>query len=478
MIALSSRIAALLPRHAFARGVGLLASGTAGSQALLMLAAPLLTRLYTPEQFGLLAVYTGLLSMLLSISTLTYEEAIPLPETDEEGANVAMLCLAIAGLVALACGAVILFADGHILRRLDAAAIAPYIGLLPIGLFLASASQILAFWAMRRKHFSLVAQTRLKQSLANTTMQLAGYKLATLALILGHTAGQTTGCLSLARYARDSAGFRHISLRGMLAAGKRYRNFPLFSTWSNLLNTAGRELPSILLAALFSPAAAGLYALANRVLAMPMTVLGGAIAHVLLANAAQAQREGRLGQLVAAVYDKLSHIAMPFVLMLIVIAPDLFTLAFGQDWRQAGVLVQWMTPWLYIRFIASPFSTLIPVLEKQREGLVFYAIVFVVRIAAILAGSLQHDLVFTVALFSMGSVLCWAAYLIWITVLVGNSSSSLLRPLLKSLGWGGLCMAPLIAGLHAGQMAAWISAALLSVLLICARFYFLLRKAY
>ena len=46
----------LLPKNAFARGVSVLVGGTAGAQLLTILAAPLLTRLYGPEDFGLVAV--------------------------------------------------------------------------------------------------------------------------------------------------------------------------------------------------------------------------------------------------------------------------------------------------------------------------------------------------------------------------------------------------------------------------------------
>ncbi|WP_237173996.1 lipopolysaccharide biosynthesis protein [Paracandidimonas lactea] len=469
-----------LPNNPFARGVALLVGGTAGSQLLLIIAAPLLTRLYTPDEFGLLAIYTAMLIMLLSVCTLCYDEAIPLPAAEEDGANIAVLSMLVAvGMTALS--AVVIHAWGDRLAWImDGEALTPYMWVLPLGLLLGSLSQVLGFWALRRKSYGLVARTRFKQTGATLAMQLGGVSLGPLALLLGHALGQGAGCIALGRSAAASGVFQHVSWTGMRLAAMRYRNFPMFSTWSNLMDAAGRELPTILLAYLFGAGAAGLYALANRVLGLPMTVLGSAIAQVLLVNASQAHRDARLGALVRTVYEKLAQIAMPIVMVLVFTAPDLFAFVFGKAWREAGVLVQWMAPWLYVRFIASPLSTLIPVLEVQREGLVFYMIVFAVRVTAILAGGLLGDLVLTVALFSIGSMLCWVGYLIWITLRVGNSPSALLRPSLSALIWGALCMTPLITAktFFTEPYDLWLPALAVSLLFVAARFLYLLRRAY
>ena len=90
-------IRTMLPKNTFVYGVSLLLGGTAGAQMLTVLAAPLLTRLYSSEDFGLLSVYTSLLALIGVVSSLRYELAIPLPEDDGEAANVAVLSLIFVG---------------------------------------------------------------------------------------------------------------------------------------------------------------------------------------------------------------------------------------------------------------------------------------------------------------------------------------------------------------------------------------------
>ena len=68
----------LLPRNRFARSVSVLVGGTAAGQIIVMAASPILTRLYSPEDFGLLSVYAGLLGILGVIASLRYQLATPL----------------------------------------------------------------------------------------------------------------------------------------------------------------------------------------------------------------------------------------------------------------------------------------------------------------------------------------------------------------------------------------------------------------
>jgi len=328
-----------LPNNPFARGVALLVGGTAGSQLLLIIAAPLLTRLYTPDEFGLLAIYTAMLIMLLSVCTLCYDEAIPLPAAEEDGANIAVLSMLVAvGMTALS--AVVIHAWGDRLAWImDGEALTPYLWVLPLGLLLGSLSQVLGFWALRRKSYGLVARTRFKQTGATLAMQLGGVSLGPLALLLGHALGQGAGCIALGRSAAASGVFRHVSWTGMRLAAMRYRNFPMFSTWSNLMDAAGRELPTILLAYLFGAGAAGLYALANRVLGLPMTVWqcdrSSAAGQCLPAH-----RDARLGRWFVRSTET-TQIAMPSY-GVVFTAPDLFAFVFGKAWREAGY---WCSGW-------------------------------------------------------------------------------------------------------------------------------------
>lgn len=477
---LTQAVRRVLPKNPFARGVSVLVGGTAGAQLLTVLAAPLLTRLYSPEDFGLLAVYGSLLALISVIASLRYELAIPLPEDDQEAANVAALSLLlVAGTSLLSALATLLFGD-HIANALGVPALAAYLWLLPVGVLLGGAYTIFNYWAIRTKRFSTIAGTKVRQSVATVAIQIAAFKLGGIALLFGQVAGQSVGTASLAQPALKLPAFKEINWRGIKAAAARYKRFPIFSTWEGLFNTAGAQLPPLLFAVLFSPAAAGLYSLANRVLNLPMSLIGQAIGQVFFGNAAEAYRSGKLGPLVSGLHAKLAHIGIPPALLLMLLGPELFSFAFGENWTQAGEFSRWMAPWLYLVFVSSPLSTLFAVTENLKQGLAFQVTLLVARIVAILIGAWMGDLMLTVMLFAGASALCWLGFLFWVAHIAGNTPRSMIVPTLAAGGVGLLCVLPILAT----QMLPfipphfWPYALTLSMMLLAVRYWQLLRQAY
>lgn len=472
-----SRISAVLtglrPRGAFAHGVATLIGGTAGSQVLTMLAAPIVMRLFTPEDFGLLAVYAGLLGLVTVVAGLCYELAIPLPESHQEAANVAALALSIVGGISLLSLLIMTWGGQPIAGLLGVPKLARYFWLLPIGIVAAGTYQVFSFWALRTKSFGAISTTRLKQSLTSIAIQITGYSFGPVTLLVAQAANQSMGGISLGKAALRFDEFRHVRLSSMLEMARRYRHFPLFSTWAGLLNSGGMQLPSLLFAALFGPQAAGLYVLTSRVLSMPVTIVGSAIGTYLFATGADARREGRIAQLMASVHDKLANIAMPPALMCLLIGPDLFALVFGESWREAGEFARWLAPWLYIGFVTSPLNILFDVLERQRLELFFEILLFTLRIMAIIVGAWTGNVVLTVGLFSLAGVIARGATLIWLAIVSGNAITSLVRPTLAAAFWAIICNTPLGLMLSFNTMSgAWLMGLTLTTLLIAARVFF------
>ena len=126
---LKNRIHRLLPKNNFARGVSVLVGGTAGAQLVVLLAAPLLTRLYSPEDFGILAVYVGILSLLSVIASFKYELAIPLPEHENEVVAVTLLSFFLVLVIATLSGLLVIFAGESLAELLKVPALADYLWL-------------------------------------------------------------------------------------------------------------------------------------------------------------------------------------------------------------------------------------------------------------------------------------------------------------------------------------------------------------
>ena len=480
LASLRSKVSRLLPTNTFARGVGVLVGGTVSSRLLLVLASPLLTRLYSPEDFGLLAVYAGLLSLITVIASLRYELAIPLPKDDIDAIYIVQLSFILVLVSTVLTAIFVYVAGGWLTATLDSPALLPFIWLLPLGVLFGGSYNVFRYWAIRAQHFGVVASTTLQQSIGMIAIQIIGFKFGVLSLLLGQAAGQGVGATTLGRNFIQGINITASSWKGIWQQTFRYKRFPLFSTWEGLFNTAGTELPPLLFAAMFSPAAAGLYSLANRFLSLPMSLIGSAIGQVFFSSAAEARREGRLGLLVSQLHSRLAHIGMPPAVLLVLVGPELFSLVFGYEWRAAGEFARWMTPWMYLVFVSSPLSTLFAVMEKQKHGMAFQAILLAARLVALVGGTITGDLYLTVLFFSFASAVCWFGFLLWIGFATNNSAKIMLAPTIKAAGFAVGCSLPTLMGIFFNSTfgVAWLCGMAISMVLIGIRFVYLLRRAY
>lgn len=469
----------LLPKNSFARGVSVIVGGTASAQILLVLVMPILTRLYTPEDFGLLAVYTSLLALIGVISSLRYELAIPLPENDIAAANVAALSLLLVVVSTLLTTIFLLILGTSIAELLGAPMFTNYLWLLPVGVFLSGSYTVFNYWSVRTKRFGAIARTKLTQAITSLVIQLATFKLGGIGLLLGQVAGQSAGTTNLARLALAMTAFKQFSWVGIKEVAVRYKRFPIFSTWSGFANAAGAQLPPIMFAALFSPVAAGFYALAYRVTALPISLVGSALQSVFLSTAAEAHRNNQLGDKVKGLLDNSIQLAIIPTAILVLTGPDLFTLVFGAQWRQAGVMVQWIAPWLLMQFCTGPLTIVNAVAEKQHLGLIMQMQLLAVRIVMLIIGAYYGDITFTIMLFSFGSTVSYFIFLWVILSTVGLSIIVFIKSLMRAIGVVLIIILPILV--LPGFMLDWKEFAVVSVAtitLITIRFFLLARHQY
>jgi len=206
----------------------------------------------------------------------------------------------------------------------------------------------------------------------------------------------------------------------------RYRRFPLFSSWSGLLNTASVQIPVLILSSFFGASVAGLYSLSTRVLQIPIVLVGQAVTQVFFSRAAGAEREGVLPKVTLRLFRILVHLALPGALFLCVSAPALFSLVFGSKWRMAGVYSQWLSPWLFLVTVAGPLSCLPSVLQHQRGEFLFQSTLLSGRIIALLGTKRLDSPLITIAVYGVASALLWLGYLCWILRISGNRCSKAL----------------------------------------------------
>ena len=378
-----------MPAGSFARNVGVLTGGTAFAQALTVLALPLLTRLYTPQDFALLAVYVALIAIITVVSCLRYNIAIPLPEDDADGMALLGMSLFSATVISALLTLPVLLFPSATAVLLGQPGIASYLWMVPLGVFLASTYNALQYWSSRKKRFGLVTRTRMTRAVGGIGTQAAvGVAAASpFGLIFGHMLYGGLGVLGLARnlWRQDSSALRALRFKRITTQAAVYRRFPLWSVPESLFNTAGVQLPIILIAATAVGPEAGFLMLAMRVMGLPMGLVGSSVAQVFLAEAPAKHRDGSLPAFTRRTMWALLKTGAPPLIVIGVLSPFLFPLVFGPDWTRAGWLVAWMTPWFVLQFVASPVSMVLHVTGRQSLAMALQLFGVFLRLAPVLA---------------------------------------------------------------------------------------------
>jgi len=425
-----------LLKNRFVRSVSVLAGATAFAQMLMLLALPVLTRLYTPEEFGLLAIFIALLGMISVVASLRYQVAIPLPKTDCLAANVLGVALvAVIGTTLLIVIAITLFGSG-LAELIDAPVLSEYMWLLPIGVAVIGAYNIFQFWATRKKAFKRISITRVEQAVGGIGTQIgmgaAGFGVS--GLIIGQLISQGAGFLGLARRAIKDDGhiFKKINFHRMKIAASAYQRYPKFSTFEALANSASIQLPLIMIIGFAGSAELGLLMLAMRIMQGPMSLVGAAVSQVYYAQAVDEYRHGKLAELTAKVMGGLAKAGVGPLLFLGLVAPSLFGIIFGETWQRAGVLLTWMTPWFVLQFLASPVSMALHVTSHQRLALGLQVFGLALRVATVIvAGTLATGEI--TEWYAVSGAVFYLIYLMIVGRVVGMDVAGLVRQLWSAL---------------------------------------------
>ncbi len=371
LIRIFSHYCAKLQSDGFARNVLVMFTGTAIGQFGSVLLSPFLTRIYSPEMFGILGIYMAVVGIASVLATLRYEMALPLVQSDSHASDLLAVCIfALFGTTALFVLAIL-----GISTLGNAAAIlgplAPYRWLMPAGFFCIGAYQAMIAYATRQGAFPVIARTKVYQGcagpLSQICMGLAGMRA--WGLILGYIIGQSTGITRLFSQLVIKPGVLHnVSLSGMRTMATRFRHFFFLSTWSGLINVAsGTYLLLITIPILYSETVVGFVFLTDRLIGRPLLLISTSILQVYVGDVSKSlssdpvavkrrflQMAGRQLIIVAS-WLALVNMAAPYVI------PALF----GKQWADTVPYLHVLSIAYLPQMVMHAITHTLQILEKQ-----------------------------------------------------------------------------------------------------------------
>lgn len=356
----------------FIGNIAILTGGTALGRLVTILAAPVIARLFAPDDFGIASLAIALAVVLNSISSLRYESAIILPSDLDR--TVALSRLALTILVIFTLFLIILtwltlWFDLNIswIRSLGS-----WSYVIPAAVFILGVGNILRRWAVREKHFKAMSLAKASNPTVTAASRIglgAGFGSSVSGLLTGYLAGVMAELILIARSLeeRPAALFRKTPGVRLKVVAQRYRDFALFQSPTALLKAFSEQMPVILLGALFSPAVVGFFAIAHRLVLLPIGIIGRSVRIVFLQRAVEIGNQGRrIGPGLSKVILSLALIGAPVFATLYAYGEPIFSFLLGERWLMSGRMVEILSPLFFSMLVFSPAYAVFEVLEKQR----------------------------------------------------------------------------------------------------------------
>lgn len=359
-----------------------------------MIAAPIMSRLFSPEDYGVAGLIQQIIALVTMFACLGYAQAIPLSSTRGEAHALIRLSFIFTVLLVVPLLLLPLFGGDFLADILGQAAIKPLLWFVPVIFLLISLRSIVMYTFSWARRFGGLAAVEVSAACGARPFQIAsGWRMggSPLFLLLGVVFGLILSlgiaALTFVRILRKKNPDDQPSEVSMLEAAKRHQQFPKVQIWNLLLNEASRALPMMLMGALFGVAALGYYVTGQRLVLLPFTILGASLAQVFYPEAAEEWRETRGMWLTIEKTVRILAATCVFPVATVgLLGPVLFDTILGHKWYEAGVYAQILSPWVMAGVISSPLSSVLLIRNRAKRFLVYSALLAILCPAALLIG--------------------------------------------------------------------------------------------
>lgn len=404
-----------------------LINGTIISQIINIIISPIMSRLYSPEDFGNYSAITAIVLIIAIIANGKYDLAI-MNSKDTEQERKATYYL---GMILTIIVCIIVIIGGLIL---SATRIINYgaldIFLIAIFTFFASNNSILNVWLNKSDQYKQISRNRIIYSVVHIVgiIIFGILRLGYLGIVFSVLLSYLVQCIYVYIFLRRKTNFYQykFNYEDIKKQAKKHIAFPKFQMPSLLLNTASTQAPILLFTEFLGSEVSGWYAMTIKIINLPMTIIGNAIGEVFFKEASDLESKGdreKLSKFTYNTFKKLMILGLIPMITLIGYGDILFSFILGEKWYMAGVYARILAPWYYIVFVTSPFTHIFTILNMQNKNLVANIIMLTSRVLCIIVGAIIFitNSICTIILFAGVGFIIWIVYNAYLFKTIGIS---------------------------------------------------------
>lgn len=410
----------LKPKSEFSKNVLTLMTGTSIAQAIPIAISPILTRIYTPEDFGIFALYISIVSMISVTATGKYELAVMLPSKESDAIHIIILSVLISLFVSILFFFIVFLFNDQITVYLGNKELGYWLYFIPVVVFFTGIYQSFNYWNNRKKQYRRIAHSRVLQSVTvssiNLGMGFGGF--GSSGLVLGSVLGQSASAGMLAQrfWKEDRYKLNKIKKVKLIALAKKYIDFPKINMPHSLFNMLQNFIVNIFLVRYYNTFLLGQFYMVNKILLMPSSLISSSISQVLFTEISNKYNQKRdFSRIISKTIVKLFLLSLPPFFIIIFFSQEIFVFIFGEKWAVAGDIAAAVSPVILLQFIASPTSIVPIVVKKQKKAFYINMFGMGLYISSIIIGYfIFNDLIKSLYMLSLFMSIYYIFLLSWL----------------------------------------------------------------
>ena len=366
------------------RGMGVMLLGAGGARLVDLGTIPLLTRLFSPADYGVLSVFISLVAMITPVVGLRYVLAFPLPRQDRMAINLLALSVLLTVVLSGALSLLLWAWGAELLRLLSMEALTSWSWLIVLGVLASALYEQMSLWGTRRRAYGVIAKSQVTQSLAGAAVKLTLGALGVkpMGLLTGQVVALGGGVGAFLAHFRDEfLGLRgHVRLSRMWFLAGFYRDFPIYRLPSQFLLVFSTQAPMLFTAAQYDASTAGQLGLAFMTMTVPLRLIGTTIGNAYYGEISRARNDPRkIWRITFDVQKKLFAFGLPIAAVIFFLGEPIFALVFGREWTEAGLYASALAAYMLLQFTSTPLVQVLNIYNGQR----LFLVINVVRSAAL-----------------------------------------------------------------------------------------------
>ena len=393
--------------------------GTGIAQIFPMLSYPFLARIFSPSEFGLLAIITSLVPIMAVISSGAYEGGILLSKSKRDSINLSAYILIRSFFILCIFSLFIILFSKNIADILNEPLLEKWIFSVPIISLGVVIFNISNEWNVKYKYFTSLSLNKALYTVTNVVFKLFIGFFSIIkfgGLILGDLFGKIFMILYcfFKLKSLDGSFFNAVNLKDVRQSPKLVYDFPRFVMPDQIISNLGGSIHIFFISSYFGSAQVGLVSIVSSLLYVPITIFSSAIKDVFRQRAVEDFESSKnCRPLYLKLLIPITLIAITGFGFLYFVLPSFFRILFGPEWEDAGRYGQILIPLFCFSFISMSLKDIFVVVKKMHIALIWQVFYIVILLFSLVAGTMYlSDLDITLYLMTFSGCIAHSLYMI------------------------------------------------------------------